>query len=241
MIVGVVETDTVWQDERANRERIAGSVPECDLAVFPKFSFSGFTLEPRGDGAAEGFLEELSRRTGTHLVAGYVGEGPANVATAVSPTGVQARYEKLHPFTFTGEDRAYKRGDALPVFELLGFSAAMFICYDLRFPEVFREAALQGADLFVVIANWPEQRAAHWHTLLKARAIENQAFVVGVNRVGEDPNLRYAGGSLVVAPSGDILLEGPGAVSIRPEAAAELRKRFPVLDDVRRDRYGWTR
>ena len=93
------------------------------------------------------------------------------------------------------------RGEDLPVFDLLGMRTAMFVCYDLRFPEAFRDAALRGAELFVVPANWPARRAEHWRTLLRARAIENQAWVVGVNRVGRDPNEAYAGSSLAVGPA----------------------------------------
>jgi predicted amidohydrolase len=234
----MVETDTVWEDPAANRARLARSLPPCDVAVFPELAFSGFTMRPAVDGEAEPFLRRLARERATALVAGFVGPGPANVALAVASGGeTLARYEKLHPFSFAGEHLHYRRGDALPLFDLCGARAAMLICYDLRFPEAFREAALRGAELFLVVANWPEKRVDHWRTLLKARAIENQAFVVGVNRVGEDPNERYVSSSMAFDPLGGLLAEGNAVATIDAESARALRKRFPALSDVRTDRY----
>ena len=238
MRVALVETDTVWEDPAANRARLRQLLPAADVAVLPEFAFTGFTLAPRPDPDAEPFLADLARERGQALVAGYIGEGPRNVAVAVDAAGaVLARYAKLHPFTYADEHRHYRSGDDVPVFELGGVRAAMLICYDLRFPEVFRDAALRGAELFFVIANWPTQRVEHWRTLLRARAIENQAFVVGVNRVGTDPRFRYVSSSLVAGPQGDVVHEGPGVVDVDPEVVREWRREFPALNDVRTDRY----
>jgi predicted amidohydrolase len=195
-------------------------------------------MAPRPDPGAEPFLAALARERGVAIVAGHVGEGPRNMAVAVGADGsVLARYAKLHPFSPAGEDRHYRRGDDLPVFDLLGMRAAMFVCYDLRFPEAFREAALRGAELFLVPANWPSRRVEHWRTLLRARAIENQAYVIGVNRVGKDPNEAYESSSMAVAPTGEVLLEGAGVVTIDPKLVRRARADFPVLRDVREDRY----
>ena len=238
MRVALVETDTAWEDPAANRARVEAALPDADVAVFPELAFSGFTMAPRIDRDAEPFLRDLAKRRRMHLVAGYVGEGPTNVSVCVAPDGsVLARYAKLHPFTFAGESAHYRRGNELPVFPLLGFRASLFVCYDLRFPEAFRDAALRGSDLFFVIANWPDLRIAHWRTLLQARAIENQAYAVGVNRVGDDPGHHYPGGSLAVDPLGAILLEGAGTVALDATAPARLREKFPALEDVRTDRY----
>lgn len=238
MRVALVETDTAWEDPAENRARVERALPEADVAVFPELTFSGFTMNPVVDRGAEPFLQTLSMRRGMHIVAGYVGEGPRNVAVCTAPDGsVLARYAKLHPFSFAGEHERYVRGDDLPLFSLRGFRAAMLVCYDLRFPEAFRDAALRGADLFLVLANWPDLRIAHWRALLVARAIENQAYVVGVNRVGDDPSHHYSGGSLAVDPLGEVLLEGAGTVALDPMKPARLRERFPALRDVRTDRY----
>ena len=117
---------------------------------------------------------------------------------------------------------------------------APFICYDLRFPEIFRTATLRGATLILVIANWPVARIHHWTALLIARAIENQCYVVGVNRVGVDPTLTYNGQSCIVGPGGEVLLECGtdeiiGSAEINLEALTELRSRLPFLADIRTD------
>ena len=237
MRVALVETDTVWEDPAANRDRIRAAVPAGDLAVLPETCFTGFTMDAAPDPEDERFLRELARERGTALVAGLVGPGPANTAVAVAADGtVLARYEKLHAFNYVGEGRHYRPGRALPVFDLGPFRAAMFICYDLRVPEAFREAARNGAELMVVIANWPRPRIDHWRTLLKARAIENQACVVGVNRIGKDPNAEYESSSMAVGPKGEVLLEGAGTVELDPSAVRRWRKAFPALDDMRDDR-----
>jgi len=240
MRIALVETDPAWEAPEANRERMAAALPAApaDLAVFPEMAFTGFSMAAVPDRDAEPFLIELARSRGTALIAGHVGTGPRNVAVAVAADGtVLARYAKLHPFSYAGEERHYRRGDALPVFALGAARVAMLICYDLRFPEAFREAALRGANLFVVPANWPARRVDHWRTLLRARAIENQAFVVGVNRIGRDPNETYESSSLAIGPRGEVIHQGPGIVEIDPADADRWRTEFPALRDVRHDRY----
>ena len=118
------------------------------------------------------------------------------------------------------------------------FRVAPFICYDLRFPEIFRHQTRLGAQVLVVIANWPAPRDTHWQTLLCARAIENQAYVIGVNRVGDDPNLTYAGHSLILDPRGETLAiagESPQLIqaNLQLETLTEYRQEFPVLRDLR--------
>lgn len=240
MRVALHETDTAWQDPAENRARVEAALGSAELAVFPELTFSGFTMEPVPDPEAEPFLQRLAARRGQALIAGYVGDGPANVAVAVDRNGrVVGRYEKLHPFSYAGEHEHYRAGDALPVFELDGLKAAVLICYDLRFPEAFREAALHGAEAIFVIANWPKARVHHWRALLVARAIEDQCYVVGVNRVGSDPEVEYESSSMAVDPMGEVLLEGPGTVDLDPARVAEVRSEFPFLKDVRTDRYGF--
>jgi len=117
---------------------------------------------------------------------------------------------------------------------------APFVCYDLRFPEVFRIAAARGAQLLAVIANWPSAREAHWLTLLRARAIENQAYVAGVNRCGEDPRLRYTGRSVIIDPRGEVLADAGSdeaviTADIDLADLEEYRRSFPALADMRRE------
>jgi len=236
--VALVETDTLWRDPPGNRTRLRTLLPAADAAILPEMAFTGFDVEAGPDPEAEPFLRGLARERGMWIAAGAVGPGPSNVALAIRPDGeVAARYAKLHPFSDAGENRRFRRGDDLPVFDFGGFAAAALVCYDLRFPEAFREAALKGAELFLVLANWPARRVDHWRTLLCARAIENQAYVLGVNRIGRDPHETYESSSLAVGPKGEILHEGAGIVEIDAAAVRRWRAEFPALRDVRTDRY----
>ena len=235
-----MEPATCWEDEPTNRLQIRDLARgiDADALILPELTFSGFTMAPRVDPRAEPFLQALAKERNQAFIAGYVGDGPQNMAVAVDAGGgILARYAKLHPFSYSGEEKHYRAGDALPLFELNGFTAAMLICYDLRFPEAFREATLRGAQLLLVIANWPAARVAHWRALLIARAIENQAFVIGVNRIGSDPQIDYVSSSLAVGPCGDVLHEGAGVVEIDPAEVGRVRSEFPFLKDIRTDRY----
>jgi predicted amidohydrolase len=151
-----------------------------------------------------------------------------------------ARYQKIHPFAPGKEGQHYAGGKSVVTFPCGPFTVAPFVCYDLRFPEIFRAGMQRGANLIVVIANWPTSRAGHWLTLLRARAIENQSYVLGVNRSGTDPFLPYPGRSLIVDYRGEQLAQGGDAeqviaadVEIGPLLA--YRRELPFLADARRD------
>ena len=166
------------------------------------------------------------------------------MALAVSPGGeILGRYAKLHPFSYAGETEHYEPGGEIVTFDWEGLTAAPFICYDVRFPEIYRRAVRRGARLFLTIANCPSARVHHWTTLLIARAIENQAYVAGVNRSGSDPNAAYPGASIVVDPKGEIIARaGAGeevlVAEIDPVVVDEYRAAFPVLRDLRSDMLG---
>src|SRR5207249_7162780 len=146
-----------------------------------------------------------------------------------------ARYAKIHPFKFAGETA--KPGTDPVVVDCGEFKLAPAVCYDLRFPELFRAGVKCGANLFAVIANWPTSRLDHWLTLLKARAIENQSYVIGVNRAGRDPNADYPGRSQIISPRGEVLAdarEGEGLVKTELDLPGlqAYRQNFPVLRDL---------
>ncbi len=154
-----------------------------------------------------------------------------------------SRYAKLHPFSFGGETNHYQAGDEIELIDMGEFRVAPFVCYDLRFPEAFRRAVRAGAEVLVVIANWPAAREAHWLALLAARAIENQAYVVGLNRVGSDPHLSYSGKSLILGPRGETLVGGGTGeqllvAEIEKAPLEEYRCQFPALVDMRDDLLG---
>ncbi len=250
-----VQLDIVWEDKPANhakiRDLLAGVALEPDaLVVLPEMFDTGFSMNvdvvaERDDELSQSFLSSLARDLNVTVVGGVVrrdaGGMGLNESVAYGPTGDElARYVKLQPFTLGKEHEHYLPGETPVSFAWRGCTVAPFICYDLRFPEVFRPTARAGAEVITVIANWPSPRVEHWVTLLRARAIENQAFVVGVNRCGVDPTLDYPGRSLIVDPHGQVLTDAGDAECVISadldfDASREYRSWFTVLDDIRDD------
>jgi len=251
----LVQLDPGWETKPENFARVdkllAGTpIPPQSLIVLPEMFATGFslnlaaTVDP-GASPTEAFLRALAVRHRSTVVGGVVREGQhgkgRNEAVVFGPAGeLMARYCKLHPFTLGGETRQHEKGENIVFFEWGGLVAAPFICYDLRFPEAFRRAAQRGAELLIVIALWPTRRVEHWVTLLKARAIENQAWVIGVNRCGAEPELTYPGRSMVVNPHGEIVAdagatEGVVAAEIDAQVLRQWRSDFPALKDIRTD------
>lgn len=253
-IVGV-QMDLAWEDPAKNHARAealleAASPPVVggELVVLPEMFATGFSMNPavaaeRAGGPTEAWARATARRFGVTLLAGWArrdvrGES-ANEAVAIDPNGeLLTVYRKQRPFTPAGEGEHYVAGRRGEIFGWAGLTVAPFICYDLRFPELFRVAAQERPEVYVVIASWPEKRVSHWVKLLQARAIENQAYVVGVNRVGDDPVHHYNGHSLIVNPQGEILADagdGERVISAGVEISAlrDYRQRLPFLADLR--------
>ncbi|MDC0936032.1 hypothetical protein OAS39_07080 [Pirellulales bacterium] len=249
-----VQLDMVWLDKAANHEKVKqlldnASFDSGALIILPEMFDTGFSMNIEATAQSdaresESFLRELAREKGAAVLGGIVGpitEGVAsNEAVAFDPAGNQlVRYRKMQPFTPAGEDVNYGAGDGHRLFEWQGVKISPFICYDLRFPELFRPAARGGAELITVIASWPEVRSEHWVRLLQARAIENLAFVVGVNRCGVDPTLTYDGRSVGFDPLGNCLFEADTLeqvviIDIDVDQVRQWRAKFPVLNDMRR-------
>jgi omega-amidase len=252
MKVFCVQLDIVWEDKPANYARVSAllertAVPAGSLVVLPEMFATGFSLNAavateETPSKSEAFLQKLALAKRSFVVAGLVNtthDGRAwNQAVIISPEGQRLGcYRKIHPFTLGGESACYTAGSELVSFKWEGLTVAPFICYDLRFPEVFRSAVRSGAQLYTVIANWPVKRQNHWLTLLQARAIENQAYVVGVNRCGVDPKYTYSGRSLVVDPHGTVLVdagteEGVVSADVDLGVVETWRKDFPALHDM---------
>lgn len=245
--------DIVWEDKAANFRRVTALLEAADpepgsLIVLPEMFGTGFSMDLRVTREAltsetGDFLDRLAMRFGCCVLAGMVRSGRGvsaqNLAVALDPRGrILARMAKLHPFSPVEEGRFMEPGQEVVVFDWAGFTVAPFVCYDLRFPEVFRRAMRRGATLFGVLANWPAAREDHWVTLLRARAIENQACVVGINRCGSDPRGAYPGRSLIIGPRGELLADaGPGEgvviADLDPAQVAAWRAEFPALRDAR--------
>ena len=160
-----------------------------------------------------------------------------NTLNLVAPNGVTHRYKKIHPFSFSTEPENYGAGSEFLQVSIEGTRTTFFICYDLRFADEFWQTA-ESTDLFVIPANWPDRRRAHWQTLLQARAIENQAYVLGVNRVGSGDGLTYAGDSALIDPWGEIVVSGASdevllIADVQVELVTRTRSTFPVFQDRR--------
>jgi predicted amidohydrolase len=245
--------EIVWEDAPANFDRVSSLLDNArprphSLIVLPELFGVGFSMnttrvaEP-ARGPTLDFLQRLAQRWKCAVIAGVPvrrGRRVFNEAVCLDARGrLTGRYAKTHLFSPAGEDRHYAAGSNLSVFQWKGVMVAPFVCYDLRFPEAFRAASQRGAELMVVIANWPAKRDEHWVALLKARAIENQAFVLGVNRTGSDPHLEYCGNSSLFGPKGELVAtagqrEGILEAEVDVRICREWRKDFPVLQDRRK-------
>jgi omega-amidase len=223
MKVAAVQLDIAWEDKAVNHRRIESMLEEAGIApgafvLLPELADTGFSfdLDRIVDDRSTAWAAELARRRRIWVQMGYPSLGSdgmgRNCATIFSPAGEAiGTYEKVHPFSYGREAEHYAGGERLIVRQLPVMPEqpviCPLICYDLRFPELWRPAAEAGAEVFTIGASWPNARQAHWRALLIARAIENQAFVVAANRVGDDPHLSYSGGSMIISPMGEILAE----------------------------------
>jgi predicted amidohydrolase len=257
MRIAVVQHDIVWEDRAANFARLAPQVARAvgagaELVLLSETFSTGFSMTP-GIGEPEGgpSSQWLAAQAAEHgvWVAGScpeiapdAGTGtaalPFNSLVLAGPDGTVHRYRKLHPFTHAGEHERFRAGDKPLTVEIAGLRVTPFICYDLRFADVFWSAALD-TDVYLVTANWPAARRSHWQTLLRARAIENQAYVVGCNRVGTaGDGTEHAGDSAVVSPMGELLATAAGAetlvlADVDPAEVAATRDRLRFLADRR--------
>ena len=257
MKVAAIQHDISYCDPVATRAHVqpmiaAAAAAGAELVVLTEMFATGFVMEPdkvaeeRG-GPTEQFLIEQAGQLGVWLIAS-IAQWPAvqadpdrrrgvNTAVVAGPDGQLHRYDKIHPFSYAGEHEHYQAGGdflTVPIGEL---RVSVFICYDLRFADEFWQLA-EDTDLYVVPANWPQPRREHWRALLRARAIENQAYVLGCNRVGAVDGLQHTGDSAIIDPLGRTLAEGSisETVLIAEVAAAEVtrvRDRFRFLPDRR--------
>jgi predicted amidohydrolase len=250
--IAAVQHDIVWEDREANFARLAPLVAGAAglgarLVLLTETFSTGFSMTPGigepEDGPSAEFLREQAARHGV-----WVGgscpevapgdELPFNSFVLAGPDGSTHRYRKLHPFTHAGEHERFRAGEKPVTVEVDGLRITPFVCYDLRFADVFWTAA-PDTDVFLVPANWPSPRRLHWQTLLQARAIENQAYVVGCNRVGTaGDGTEHVGDSRIVSPMGELLataaaVETVLVADVDSAAVTATRDRFRFLTDRR--------
>lgn len=254
MKVALVQFNGIWESVEPNLERAEGFVKRaaeerCDLVVFPEMFATGFSMNvpvvaEEGFGRTAAALSKMAKTYTVNIIAGLAMRAPGagqarNMAVVCNREGLPvATYTKIHPFSFAGEDSRFIAGINTVTFDIDAMPASVFICYDLRFPEVFRSVA-RDVQAIVVIANWPESRKPHWEALLRARAIENQCFIIGVNRTGSDGNgILYPGASHIFDPLGNDICCGSGTeefitAELDPREADRVRAEFPFLKDMK--------
>ena len=230
----LLQTDIIWADPKANLARLDelfAGLPDSDIYVLPEMFTTGFATKPEGIAEDKGLGLEWMKKTAKSRDCAIAG----SIATCedgryynrfyfVTPDDCWL-YDKHHLFTYSGEHEHFTAGNNKVIAEWRGVKFRLAVCYDLRFPAWLRNED-GGYDVLLVVASWPSPRAEAWKALLKARAIENQCYVIGVNRIGEDPSCKYSGDSAFIDAYGQ------PATEIDMEALQAFRQKFPVLKDA---------
>ena len=218
--VALVQANQLWEDKQGNFDNYTHLLEKCDdvdLIVLPEMFHTGFSMnaqelaEPMNNSLGIDWLKSIAKKKNAAIYTSLIIEENNqfyNRGAFVTPKGDVISYDKRKSFGLGGEDRIFTAGTAATIVEYKGWKFNLQICYDLRFPEICRNTIDSNHsvdyDVILYVANWPEKRRLHWQTLLTARAIENQSYVVGVNRVGEDgKGLPYAGDSCMVDALGN--------------------------------------
>ncbi len=251
MRIAGIQHDIAWEDPATTMAAVAPMVATAAaggarLVVLSEMFSCGFSMAPErvaeaADGPSTTFITQMASKHDL-FVCGSVPtkdpslEMPVNRLTVASPDGIVGSYDKIHPFTLGGEHNHYEAGASHLTVDIEGVRVSFFICYDLRFADHFWNLA-DDTDLYVVAANWPAKRRLHWQALLKARAIENLAYVLGVNRVGADGNnFAHAGDSVLHSPLGETLASAAEIETVMfgevdPDEVTTVRSRFGFLND----------
>ena len=245
--LSLIQSFLYWEDARLNRQMFSWKVRdlagETDLIVLPEMFTTGFSMKPEKiaeppGGPTTEWMVELAHETGAVITGSLIihqNEAYYNRLLWVQPDGIILHYDKRHLFSMAGEDQVYTAGHERLIAEWKGWRICPLICYDLRFPSWCRNTV--GYDLLLFVANWPEPRRMHWQHLLKSRAIENLAYVAGVNRIGRDDNGHdYWGDTMILHYRGEILslstlAETTQQVTLQKDSLDGWRQRFPFLED----------
>lgn len=251
MKIGLFQYNPYWEDKEKNMKKIFDIFDKfyesCELICFPEMTLTGFSMKPQKiseelKGQTYSFFRELAIKKSVNLVYGFArkqGDSFFNTLVVLSKKGeILKTYDKIHLFSFAGENKIFTSGSIVENVEIAGVKIGLSVCYDLRFPELYRIFAYEKIKIMINIANWPDSRIEFWKALLKARAIENQAYIVGVNRIGADSVNIYSGCSSVYDPLGNTVLEiinEEGIFYFEPdfEFLEEVRNKYPFLNDMK--------
>lgn len=247
--ITLVQPDIVWEDKTANLEQyeqMIGSVTTPKhIVVLPEMFSTGFSMAPERlaepmDGPSVSWMKDNARKFRCIITGSLIIEEDGryyNRMLWVQPDGVVGHYDKRHLFGYANEDKHYTSGEKRMIAQVNGWRINLMVCYDLRFPVWARNQGNEY-DVLLYVANWPEARSLAWRTLLQARAIENQCYVVGVNRVGTDgKGHKYVGESSVIGPLGEKIWQGAPEVithslTLEKEPLTKVRSSFPFLNDA---------
>jgi omega-amidase len=247
MKTALIQVPLVWEDALHNRNYIASKIDtlseDIELIVLPEMFSTGFTMKPERvaetmDGDTVSWMKSVSNKRNAAICGSVVISENGlfrNRCLFVFPNSEVQYYDKRHLFTLAGEDKVYARGEEKVIVNFNEWKICLQVCYDLRFPVFSRN--MEDYDLLIYVANWPAPRVAAWDALLKARAIENMCYVIGVNRIGADENgHNYLGHSQALDYFGECLIsannnEGAFVANLQKESALETRKHLPFLND----------
>ena len=248
--VTLVQADQKWEDKQGNFDlftSLVRDITDTDLIVLPEMFNTAFSmntsLAETMDGKSIHWLSQLAREKNAAVYTSLmISENGTffNRGVFVYPSGEISTYDKRKTFSLAGENEHFSSGQSSTIVHYLGWNIQLHICYDLRFPEISRNELVDGKpayDLILYVANWPEKRALHWKALLKARAIENQAYLIGVNRIGTDgKEFLYSGDSAFIDALGNeqVLptIESAHTFTVQTEKLQNIRKMLPFLQDM---------
>ena len=244
----ILQNDILWADPAGNIRKADAAIsssPDADLYILPEMFSTGFCTSPEGiaesDGATLEWMKKKAAQCGAAIAGSVAIKEDGNFYNRfyfVKPDGDVVSYDKKHLFTYGKEHESFTAGDRRVIVEYLGVRILLEICYDLRFPVWSRNRG--DYDMIIYVASWPASRISAWNSLLVARAVENQCYVAGVNRVGTDPSDSYSGGSVIVDPYGNVIarcqdgIESYSEAEIDMELLEAFRRKFPVLNDADR-------
>jgi omega-amidase len=254
LTITTVQTNLFWENKKANLNQLEekiDSIPEStEIVILPEMFTTGFSMQPSllaetMDGDSIQWMKDVAARNGVVLAGSLIIEEDKkyyNRMVWMLPNGQYGYYDKKHLFAFAGEDNFYKPGNKRLIASVKGWKINLQVCYDLRFPVWARQQKPDDQfpaeyDVLIYVANWPERRSHAWKTLLCARAIENQCYVIGVNRVGRDGNdIYYSGNSMVIDPLGEVLYHMEGdedifTITLLKEHLEQVRSKYPFWKD----------
>ncbi|MDP4283097.1 MAG: amidohydrolase [Bacteroidota bacterium] len=253
LTITLIQPNLFWEDKKANLEMLQKKIEsiseKTEVVILPEMFSTGFSMKPEMfaetmDGNTVQWMKKNSAERKIIITGSLIIEDEENYFNRlvwVLPNGETGYYDKRHLFAFGDEHSHYKAGNKKLIASVKGWKINLQICYDLRFPVWTRQSPGKSEtqyDLLINVANWPEKRSTAWKTLLQARAIENQCYVAGVNRVGEDGNkIYYNGESMIIDPLGEIIYiknkeEDIFTYTLQKEKVNEVRKQFPFQEDA---------